>query len=103
MRGAAHRHRRYLRAPAHCPRSALPTFISLTWSAWLARTSQERTVAHALRERGFDTGFVGKWHLSDVLEHQSRCTPCGKVAKGKDCLDHDRWASEAADVKEYGG
>ena len=31
---------------------------------WVETNPNQRCIAHVFRDAGYDTGFIGKWHLS---------------------------------------
>jgi len=61
----------------------------------IALPLDSKTIAHYVKEAGYDTAYVGKWHLASDSEHDLKIAPTPKERRG----GYDYW--RAADVLEF--
>lgn len=54
-----------------------------------------KTIAHYLKNAGYDTAYIGKWHLASDKEHRLATKPTPKERRG----GYDYW--RAADILEF--
>ncbi len=54
-----------------------------------------KTIAHYLKDAGYDTAYIGKWHLASDKEHRLATKPTPKERRG----GYDYW--RAADILEF--
>lgn len=54
-----------------------------------------KTIAHYLKDAGYDTSYIGKWHLASDKEHNFKTKPTPKERRG----GYDYW--RASDILEF--
>ncbi len=54
-----------------------------------------KTIAHHLKDAGYDTAYIGKWHLASDKEHNLKTKPTPEERRG----GYDYW--RASDVLEF--
>ncbi len=54
-----------------------------------------KTIAHYLKDAGYDTSYIGKWHLASDKEHNLKTKPTPKERRG----GYDYW--RASDILEF--
>ncbi len=54
-----------------------------------------KTIAHYMKDAGYDTAYIGKWHLASDKEHRLATKPTPKERRG----GYDYW--RAADILEF--
>lgn len=54
-----------------------------------------RTIAHYVKEAGYDTAYIGKWHLASDKEHNLKTKPTPPERRG----GYDYW--RASDILEF--
>ncbi len=54
-----------------------------------------KTIAHYVKEAGYDTAYIGKWHLASDKEHNLKTKPTPKERRG----GYDYW--RASDILEF--
>ena len=54
-----------------------------------------KTIAHYIKEAGYDTAYIGKWHLASDKEHNLKTKPTPKERRG----GYDYW--RASDILEF--
>ena len=61
----------------------------------IALPTDTKGIAHYLSEAGYDTAYIGKWHLASDSEHKLATKPTPKERRG----GYDYW--RAADILEF--
>ena len=61
----------------------------------IALPTDTKGIAHYLTEAGYDTAYIGKWHLASDSEHRLATKPTPKERRG----GYDYW--RAADILEF--
>ena len=61
----------------------------------IALPTDTKGIAHYLTEAGYDTAYIGKWHLASDSEHKLATKPTPKERRG----GYDYW--RAADILEF--
>lgn len=61
----------------------------------IALPTETKGIAHYLAEAGYDTAYIGKWHLASDSEHKLATKPTPKERRG----GYDYW--RASDVLEF--
>ncbi len=61
----------------------------------IALPTDTKGIAHYLAEAGYDTAYIGKWHLASDSEHRLAIKPTPKERRG----GYDYW--RAADILEF--
>lgn len=54
-----------------------------------------KTIAHYMKDAGYDTAYIGKWHLASDKEHNLKTKPTPKERRG----GYDYW--RASDILEF--
>lgn len=54
-----------------------------------------KTIAHYIKDAGYDTAYIGKWHLASDKEHNLKTKPTPKERRG----GYDYW--RASDILEF--
>lgn len=54
-----------------------------------------KTIAHYLKDSGYDTAYIGKWHLASDKDHNLKTKPTPKERRG----GYDYW--RASDILEF--
>ncbi len=54
-----------------------------------------KTIAHYMKDAGYDTAYIGKWHLASDKEHDLKTKPTPKERRG----GYDYW--RASDILEF--
>ena len=61
----------------------------------IALPTECKTIAHYVKEAGYDTAYIGKWHLASDKEHRLATKPTPAERRG----GYDYW--RAADILEF--